>query len=337
VLLVTAGVEPGPPPPPAVTVERLPGSGAPVSTAARLAAEPGRQAWLTNRFRQFGADAVYEFLALHSSAGAVAAHRLGIPHLVDVSAPLVDVANASRRLYHASDAIRMEEEVLTGAAAVLVTTTTLAPYAAERGARRVDVVPNAADPRRPPTRARDTGTPLVAAFVASMGIWHGTDTIVEAWPRLGPAAPRLLAIGDGPGRAELEAAGFDVRRPVAHGELPALLASADIGLAPYRWDAARFLSPMKVFEYLAAGLAVAAADLPGVTDHFRDDAVVLFPPGSAVGLANAVALLAGDDTLRARLQARGPELVASGHTWAHRAERVLQVLHDLAVASPVGR
>jgi glycosyltransferase involved in cell wall biosynthesis len=335
VLLIAAAAEPGPPPPAGLTVELLPGPTS-ASVAARLAAEPGREAWLTKRLRQFGPDALYECLALHSSIGSAAARRLDVPHLVDMGAPLVEAARASRRLYHPDDAQRMEREVLAGAAAVFVATSPLGAYATEHGAPRVHVLPNAADPDRYPARTGVRDAP-VAVFIASMGVWHGVETIVEAWLQLGDAAPRLIAIGDGPGRARLSAAGFEVMGNVRHDELPSVLATADIGIAPYRSDEARYLSPMKVFEYLATGLAAAATDLPGVTDHFRDDAVVLFGPGSASGLANAVSLLTGDRLLRRRLHAHGPDLIAGGHTWGHRARRVLQVLHDLRVAPELVR
>lgn len=332
VLLVTAALAPGPPPPPGLTVELLPGPAASASTAARLAAEPGRQAWLTNRLRQFGVDVVFECLALHSSAGSIAAHQLGVPHLVDLNAPLVDAATASHRLYHAAEAERMERDVLAGAALVLAATSPLAAYATARGAPRVDVLPNAADPERFPARSPEATAAPLAVFVASMRAWHGLDTIVDAWGRLGASAPRLIVIGDGPERSTLASAGFEIQRALPHDQLPSLLASANIGIAPYTSGAARYLSPMKVFEYLAAGLAVVAADLPGVTDHFRDDATVLIPPGSAAALADAVSLLVGDGPLRARLGERGRAIVVSRHTWAHRATRVLQLMQDLALA-----
>jgi glycosyltransferase involved in cell wall biosynthesis len=173
--------------------------------------------------------------------------------------------------------------------------------------------------------------------MSSMRAWHGLDTIVEAWRRLGDAGPPLTVVGDGPGRGELSSAGFSVRRPVPHREVPELLAGFDIGLAPYASAAARYLSPLKVFEYLAAGLAVVTTDIPGVTDHFRDDATVLIPPGAAASLADAVARLADDTTLRARLGERGRSIVASRHTWAHRAQRVMDAARDLAPAAGVPR
>jgi glycosyltransferase involved in cell wall biosynthesis len=336
VLLVAAASVPGPPAPPHVTVEALPGPRPSASTTARLAAEPGRQAWLVNRLRSFGADALYEPLALHSSAGSAAADQMGIPHLVELSAPLLDAASAAKRLYHPADAQRMEHEVLARAAVVFAATSVLADYAVGRGASRVEILPNAAGSAPFAPRADRTGDP-VAVFVSSMQAWHGIDTIIEAWQRLGDAAPRLRVVGDGPWRRELVNAGLDVERSVPHERIPSLLASADIGLAPYASGAARYLSPLKVFEYLAAGLAVVASDLPGVTDHFGADTVVPVPAGSAPALADAVSQLAGDATSRARLGAAGRDAVAAGHTWAHRARHVLDAARKLTPVATVHR
>jgi glycosyltransferase involved in cell wall biosynthesis len=53
--------------------------------------------------------------------------------------------------------------------------------------------------------------------------------------------------------------------PVARDELTAIVAAADVGLIPHvRNEQTEAMSPLKLFEYLAAGLPVAAIDLPGI-------------------------------------------------------------------------
>src|SRR5687767_16030259 len=87
-LLVGAQARDAPPVPRGVTVEVLPGPGKGAPTAARLAADRERALWLQRRLRSFGADALYERLALHSAAGSVAAWELSLPHVVELNAPL---------------------------------------------------------------------------------------------------------------------------------------------------------------------------------------------------------------------------------------------------------
>ncbi len=326
VLLVVAGRTPGAPPPPSgVTLEVLPGPAKGAATTERLAAELERVAWLERRLRGFEADVLYERLALHSAAGSAAARALRIPHVVELNAPLPAEAARYRRLDLADEAERLERDVLAAAELVLAVSRPLAEYAAERGARRVEVLPNAvsAETLRLGRQERE---PPVAVFAGSLRPWHGVDCIAEAWTLLGADAPALLAVGDGPGREVLEAVGARVTGALPHRDVPTQLAAADIGLAPYAHDAPEYFSPLKLFEYLAAGLATVAGDLPGVRDVVSEEEAVVVPRGDAPALAAAVAHLAADPVRRRRLGEAGRALVAASHTWEHRADTVLGLL-----------
>jgi glycosyltransferase involved in cell wall biosynthesis len=335
VLLLVARIEPGAPDPPqGVTVEPLPGPGKGASAAERVSAEPDRQAWLEDRLERFAPGALYERLALHSAAGAAAAFRLEIPHLVELNAPLLAEATRYRGLAMPDVADLLERSVLRGADLVLAVSGPLARYARARGAQRVAVCPNGVDVERfAPVAARSLHPPA-AVFTGTLRPWHGVETLAEAWRMLGPAAPALTVVGDGPGRPLLEAVGARVTGALPHGRVPAALAAADIGIAPYAADAPPYFSPLKLFEYLAAGLAVVAAAIPGVTEVVDERSAVLVPPGDPEALAQAVASLAADPPGRERL-GRAGRLLAERHTWAHRARAIIDEVAP-AVAAPVG-
>jgi alpha-maltose-1-phosphate synthase len=318
-------------PPDGVTLELLPGPGKRSTADERLAAEPERAEWLRERLAEFGAGALYERLALHSAAGSAAARALGIPHLVELNAPLLDEAARYRRLDRGDDAERLERAVLGGADVVFAVSEPLAAYAAERGARRVEVLPNAVALERFTPARHDGDGRLTAVFAGTLRPWHGPETIAGAWELLGRDAPHLLVVGDGHGRERLEEIGARVTGPVPHAEVPALLAGAQIGLAPYAREAPDYFSPLKLFEYLAAGLATVAADLPAVRAIVPAGAALLVPRGDATALAAAVAALA-DAEWRARLGAAGRALVAAEHTWDRRARRILAFAAELAPA-----
>jgi glycosyltransferase involved in cell wall biosynthesis len=137
-------------------------------------------------------------------------------------------------------------------------------------------------------------------------------------------------VGDGPEREALEAVGAEVTGAVPHAQVPGLLAEASIGLVPYAADTPDYFSPLKLFEYLAAGLAVVAGSIPGVREVVGAEHAVLIPPGDPAALAAAVAELAGDRSRRARLGRAGRELVAARHTWEARARRILELAEELA-------
>jgi glycosyltransferase involved in cell wall biosynthesis len=171
--------------------------------------------------------------------------------------------------------------------------------------------------------------------VGSLRPWHGIDTIARAWELMGSEAPPLLVIGDGPSRGLLEMTGARLTGAVPPGHVPELLSEAEIGLAPYGRDAPRYFSPIKLFEYLAAGLATVVADLPAVTNVVDDGCAAIIPAGDADALAAAVARLGADPRERRRLGDNGRRLVADRHTWRHRARSILEHVSDLA-AAPAG-
>jgi glycosyltransferase involved in cell wall biosynthesis len=307
--------------PPGVTVETLPSA----------AADPRLADWLEARLRAFAAEALYERFALHSAAGATAAFRLRIPHVVELNSPLPIEAARYRTLARPREARRLERTVLARADLVLAVSGPLAAYArAARGATRVEVFPNAVDVGRfaVPSRATDPR----CVFLGALRPWHGIDTIVEAWRLLGREAPPLLVVGDGAERAALEAVGAEVTGAVPHPQVPALLSRAAIGLAPYAADAPGYFSPLKLFEYLASGLAVVAAAIPGVREVVGPEHAVLVPPGDPETLAAAVSELAADESRRLRLGAAGRGLVVARHTWDARARRIVDVLAELRLA-----
>jgi glycosyltransferase involved in cell wall biosynthesis len=329
-VLVSQIAEEAPAPARGVTLESLPGPRKGIPVDALLAAEDALAAWLVDRLRDFGADALYERIALHSAAGSTAARALGIPHIVELNAPLPEEAARYRRLERPEDAERLERATLSGAGLVLPVSSPLAAYARDRGAQRVEVTPNAVAPERfsdlPP---RDPSAPPVAVFSGALRPWHGIETIAEAWALLDGEAPRLRVIGDGPARDIVAAAGAEMLGAVPHEQVPRLLGEADIGLAPYSPDAPAYFSPLKLFEYLAAGLAIVAADIPGVRDVTGSEAAVLIPPGDAPALAREVAVLATDRDARERLGSAARALAAE-HTWQRRGQRIIEAVGELS-------
>lgn len=330
VLVLASVIAPeSPPSEPNVTLEALPGERKRASVDERVDGDAALADWLVSRLRAFAADAVYERIALHSAAGTTAARALGIPHIVELNAPLPEEAARYRQLERPADAERLERETLAGADLVLPVSSPLALYASERGARRVEVTPNAAVPERfAGFPARTPAARPLAVFCGALRPWHGVETIADAWSLLGGSAPPLRVIGDGPGRDVMAAAGAQMVGAVPHEDVPALLADAEIGLAPYSPDAPAYFSPLKLFDYLAAGLAVVAADIPGVRDVTGETGAVLIPPGDAPALAAAVETLVRDADERLRL-GQAARLLAAEHTWQRRGQRIVDAVGEL--------
>ena len=118
---------------------------------------------------------------------------------------------------------------------------------------------------------------------------------------------------------------------VAHDDMPSVLAGFDIGAAPYLPSDDFYFSPLKVMEYLAAGLPVVypvLGDLPELVG----DAGVGYEPGSLDALTNALETLVGDTTLRSRC-ASAALLRAPTLTWDAAAAAVEDVLTTVVAAA----
>lgn len=118
-----------------------------------------------------------------------------------------------------------------------------------------------------------------------------------------------------------------------HGELPAWLAAFDILIAPYRAkakiktgvDIARWISPMKLFEYMAAGKPIVCSDLPVIHEILQDGRnALLVAPSDLKGWLTALAKLAQDESLRQGMASVAFMDLERKYTWAQRARNILK-------------
>lgn len=117
---------------------------------------------------------------------------------------------------------------------------------------------------------------------------------------------------------------------VSQGELPMVQAACDVLLMPYQraiavssgGDTAAFASPMKAFEYLAAGRPILSSDLPVFREVLNRDNAVLLDPASVAAWRTALSELAEDETRRTRL-GEAARRAAAKYSWLERTRRAL--------------
>ena len=290
---------------------------------------------LVNAGRACGAEVLYERHALNNSAGLRAAARLGIPFLLEVNSPLSRERASYETLVFQRWAARCERRVLAAADRVLVVTEVLREILVADGlpASRVVVVPNGADLSLYPPDVRDDGEHFVVGFTGFFRPWHGLDVLVDALADGSlPRHARLLLVGDGPSRGELEAQAarlgvadrMTITGSVERVAIPDLLRSMDVCVQP---AATPWASPLKLFEYMAAGRAIVAPDQPNlreVLEHQRD--ALLFAPDDRAAMAAAVVRLAREPGLRRELGLAARARVEQvPYTWDANAARVAQI------------
>ncbi|MQC26803.1 MAG: glycosyltransferase [Chloroflexi bacterium] len=127
------------------------------------------------------------------------------------------------------------------------------------------------------------------------------------------------------GLANLHLTGF-----VTNASLPRYQAACDVLLMPYQEQVAAssggniagFLSPMKMFEYLASGRPVLTSDLPVLREVLNNENALILPMADAPAWARAIQELQGNSKKRDALS-RAARQTAARHTWTARAERIL--------------
>lgn len=111
----------------------------------------------------------------------------------------------------------------------------------------------------------------------------------------------------------------------ARSEVPRWMRSCDVLTIPWpknEW-AAYQTSPIKLYEYMAAAVPIAATDLPAIRQVLvPEQNAVLAPAGNIEAFADAVAGLLSDPEKGQRLATSAREAVAK-FTWANRVNRVL--------------
>lgn len=206
----------------------------------------------------------------------------------------------------------------------------------ESGRQRVTVIPNGAnvDLFHPAAKSSKALPPCYVVFFGSLAPWQGIVTILAAtehpdWP----SDVLLVIAGDGALRDRVERAVESGQvvylgsRP--HSELPGIVAGSigSLSVQDHPARAATGLSPLKLYESMAAGVPVVVSRLPGLVDTVeRFDCGVVVQPGDAGAVARAVARLNSAPDFRKRLGKNGRNAAVAEYSWEVATDATARVL-----------
>ncbi|HEX7353044.1 glycosyltransferase family 4 protein [Brachybacterium sp.] len=326
------------------------------SGAAREQAVAAASAAIAEEIAAGDFDLVYERYSLFSDTAArltepAAPGDRAIPSILEVNAPLIAEQRQHRSLADEAGAWATTRAQLRGASLVSCVSETVAAWTREEGAdpARVVVTPNGVNTTRitpaprPVTVAEADAAPdapVTVGFVGTLKPWHGTDVLLRALARTGPRL-RLDICGTGPQQEELERLADELgiadrvrfRGAVAPEHVPAFLHGLDIAVAPYP-AGEHYFSPLKVYEYLAAGLPTIASAIGTLPDLLVGGELgVLVEPGDVAELADALDELAADPAHRAHLAAAARAAAVREHDWRIRCRALLA---RLEAGAPIG-
>lgn len=288
-----------------------------------------------------GCDLVYERYSLFSPALSVVAGALRVPAVLEVNAPLIEEQQRYRQLFDVDLAESTLRRNALAADAVACVSEPVLRWVRQRVPEaRTVLAPNGVNTFRITARpaggragllpGRRDQARFTVAFTGTLKPWHGVPDLLEA-VALANADPTRTGlwtariIGDGPGRPDLEQLaaqlGVDAEftGAVLPGSVPRLLHECDAAAAPYPQPEPgqdHYFSPLKVYEYLAAGMPVIATSvgqIPSIIEQERTGLMV--PAGDPAAFAAALNRLAADPALRERLGTQARAAAVEHHSW----------------------
>lgn len=190
---------------------------------------------------------------------------------------------------------------------------------------------------RPPAQTRVPPPPLRIICTRNFGPVYSVHTVVDAVRRLHAqgVALRLDLVGEGPLRGELEAqveaAGLrdvvEFHGHVDHTRLVELLGRAHLFVSPAVSDG----NNVSLNEAMACGCFPLATDIPANAQWIEDGRNgMLFAPGDAAQLADALSRAEADPSLRESAAIRNRTVVEQRADWRHSVARMREIYLRLA-------
>lgn len=229
----------------------------------------------------------------------------------------------------------MEETVFRGAKAIISISNGLKDELDRgyQGLGPIHVIPDGADVNVQ-ANARDHCSGKTICYTGHLYPWKGVDTLVQAMPFLSEATLTIVG-GDEADTQRLkrlaEESGCLGRITfegwVAPEKVAGYLQKASVAVIPLGNDliASRFTSPLKLFEYMAAGIPVVASDLPSIREVLQDGVnAVLVQPEAPDKLAAGIRRVLDDGALARRIASQAL-LDVREYSWLKRGEKISRI------------
>ena len=290
------------------------------------------------------ADLIYRrFNATSPNPGALS-HKLELvrrllrkPLIWEVNSPVWEAAVVGR-CDHASVAHResIARRNAKHVAAAIAVSQELEQYCVQTlRIRNVHCIPNGGWPNCVSTcdiakaQAVRQGAPCVFLWMGSAASpWEGLDLVLavarEFHRRFLPG--RFVLIGGGHGRDRQYPPNVTHLGTMPHDEALQVAALCDVGLCLYNASAYHpypfYNSPLKMFDFMATGLAIVATPVGQIARILRDGEHAVYAPTVEAVVRHCIELM-DEPSRRIRLGRAAQSLLVRKYTWRHVAERTI--------------
>ena len=309
-----------------------------------------------------GYDLIHERFNLLALGGAWASRKLGIPFVLEVNADLLEQRRFKgiqerglRRLF----AIWATRVCFRTAAQIICISPRLKEHLYTKWKieeSKLTVLPCAADveafkPNYNSETVRESlglTTEPVVMWVGGFYPWHDLSLLLESFALILRRRPdaRLVLVGDGQTRSAVEDAikkagmahAVIMTGKVAHSQVPEMLSIADVAVVPSTPLTAGLGgtgTPLKLFEYMAAGKAIVATALNEAAEVILDGYNgLLVQPGDIHKFAEATLKLIDDPQERGRLGQNAREQAVKQYSWEHYTRRLEEIYFRVVGIAP---
>ncbi len=284
---------------------------------------------------------IYERYSLYNIAGIVVAWWCKLPLILEINSPLAWEEKQYSHLTCYWLAQWIENFLIHHSFKTIAVSHELKRSLVKLGAPedKIVVIPNGVYLQEYPAQVYINDYKLpdvkIITFVGWFRTWHRIPELIHTFVRhnIFEQCTQLWLVGDGPVRKEIEAAiaQYHVEKyvkitgPMDRQEVRNILLQTSIALQP---AVTPYASPMKLIEYMAAGKAIVATDLPNIQELIQDGHNgMLFPDGDWGALSQKVVHLLHHPELVLQLGKHARATIESRpYTWDQNAKEVLSIL-----------
>ncbi len=172
---------------------------------------------------------------------------------------------------------------------------------------------------------------FIVGYIGTLDFHKKVDLLLLSLQKLIEKDIILVIIGNGPAMSSLEAMakGLNIEDKVIfkgwvdHDLMNENLNCFDLAIHHH---ANEYMSPLKIFEYLATGLPVIAPNIPAVREILQDEVEVILTQPTVESITDNILSLYYDQGKRSLLASRGASKIRENFTWMAYTKNIVETL-----------